>query len=158
MHCGQSSEIWSGVTISLPHPVLIKSVYSEIKDFFDHHNNWNFIVWGLDFLSGQSVINEENWQKIRAKITLPVSSFSFFALCNIWPHIGELFSLEILSQSDNGIWIYTINIQICHIQFCAVSPRPLSIFQFWWIFIILPAKAIKINDFQKKKWSSMVFG
>ena len=49
------------------------------------------------------------------------------ALCNIWPHIGALFSLEILSQLSQS--------------------KFRAIFQIWWIFHILPAKGIKINAF-----------
>ena len=39
------------------------------------------------------------------------------ALCNIWPHIGALFSLQVEPKCDYGIWTYTISKEICHILF-----------------------------------------
>ena len=44
----------------------------------------------------------------------------YAALCNIWPFIGALFSMEILPKSDYWIWIYTIHMKICHVQSWAV--------------------------------------
>ena len=45
------------------------------------------------------------------------------ALCSIWPHIGSLFSLWIRPKSECGLWIYTVNIRICHNQILVVSTR-----------------------------------
>ena len=49
-----------------------------------------------------------------------------YALCSIWPHIGSLFFLWIRPKSEYGIWIYTINKTICHIQIWVLSTRILA--------------------------------
>ena len=75
-------------------------------------------------------INHQQTHSFHKLLVLLLSELKFaIALCNIWPHIGALYSLKILPKSDNEIWTHTINITTCHIQFWAVSPRPLSLGQ-----------------------------
>ena len=78
-------------------------------------------------------------KKVSSKL---VDIFIHWTIAN-WSNNGTLFSLEILPNNYYGIWIYTINIKISHIEFWAVSPGLLG--------NSLQAKAIKINVFLIKE-------
>ena len=85
-----------------------------------HEFSWS--IWQTVSVVSQRIARQSLLCSIRDRFSQEISFLAMY-MCSIWPHIGLLFSLWIHPKSECGIWIYTINITICHIQIWVVSTK-----------------------------------